>query len=69
MNRQFLFWLTFGSLITMVELFLFMLICGCIDTFVFHKQYCLILLPNLIYLGGQFIINYGILTDDFDDKK
>ena len=69
MNRQFLFWLTFGSLITVVELFLFMLICGCIDTFVFHKQYCLILLPNLIYLGAQFIINYGILTDDFDDKK
>ena len=69
MNRQFLFWLTFGSLITVVELFLFMLICGCINTFVFHKQYCLILLPNLIYLGAQFIINYGILTDDFDDKK
>jgi len=69
MNRHFLFWLTFGSLITVIELFLFILICGCIDTFVFHKQYCLFLLPNLIYLGGQFIINYGILTEDFDNKK
>lgn len=63
MNRHLLFWLTFGSIVTLFELFIFMLICGCIDTFVFYKQYCLFLLPNLIYLGAQFIINYGILTE------
>ena len=68
-SKHLLFWLTFGSLITVVELFLFILICGSIDTFVFHKQYCLFLLPNLIYLGVQFIINYGILIYDSDNKK
>lgn len=69
MNRHLLFWLTFGSIVTLFELFIFILICGSIENFTFHKYYCLFLLPNLIYLGGQFIINYGILTDDFDNKK
>lgn len=69
MNRHWLFWLTFGSIVTLFELFLFMLICGSIGNFAFHKYYCLFLLPNLIYLGAQFIINYGILTEDFDNKK
>jgi len=58
------FWLTFGSLITIIELFLFIIICSYIDTFVFHRQYCLILIPNLLYIMFQFIINYVSLTND-----
>ncbi len=60
------FWLTFGSLITLIELFLFMIIVGCIcinNTFVFHEEYCLILLPNLLYMLFQFVVNYSSLTD------
>lgn len=68
-SKHLLFWLTFGSIVTLFELFLFILICGTIENFTFHKQYCLFLLPNLIYLGAQVIINYGILTEDFDNKK
>lgn len=64
MNNHYNFWLTFGSLITLIEIVIFMITCGCIDTFVFHKQYCLILLPNLIYLIFQFAVNYDSLTDD-----
>lgn len=63
MNKHSNFWLTFGSLITIIELFIFMIMCGCIDTFVFHKQYCLILLPNFLYFIFQFIVNYNSLTD------
>lgn len=67
MNRHWLFWLAFGSIVTLFEVFLFILICGCIDTFVFHKEYCLFLLPNLIYLGFQFIVNYAMLMESVDN--
>ena len=63
------FWLTFFSLITLIELFIFMIACGCIDTtFVFHREYCLILFPNLIYFIFQFIVNYSSLTEDSNNK-
>lgn len=64
MNNHSNFWLTFGSIITLIELFIFMIVCGEIDTFVFHKQYCLILFPNLGYLIFQSLVNYIKLTDD-----
>ena len=63
MNRHSLFWLTFGSLITMIEIFLFILICAISETIQLRKEYCLFLLPNLIYIMFQFIVNYGILTE------
>ena len=62
MNNHSNFWLTFGSLITIIELFIFMIMCVFIDTFVFHKQYCLILFPNFLYLIFQFIVNYTNLN-------
>ena len=68
MNRHWLFWLTFGSFITMVEIFLFILICSCTKTIQFHKEYCLFLFPNLIYMMFQFVVNYGILTELLDDN-
>jgi hypothetical protein len=63
MNKHSNFWLTFGSLITIIELFIFMTMCVCVETFVFHKQYCVILFPNFLYLIFQFIVNYNSLTD------
>lgn len=72
MDKHWIFWLTFGSLITLIELFLFIIIFGCIcidTTFVFHKEYCLILLPNLIYFMFQFVINYAIITEKLNNKK
>ena len=64
MNNHFKFWLTFGSIITLLEMFIFMIMCGCINTFVFHKQYCVILIPNLLYIMFQFVVNYAELTDE-----
>lgn len=61
-DKHVLFWITFGSLITMFEIFLFILICVHFKTIQFHKEYCLFLLPNLIYMIFQFIVNYGNLT-------
>ena len=68
MDKHWLFWLTFGSFITMVEIFLFILICSYTKTIQFHKEYCLFLLPNLIYMMFQFVVNYGILTELLDDN-
>ena len=69
MNRHWLFWITFGSIITLCELFIFILVISCIENFIFHKEYCLFLLPNLIYLVFQFIVNYGILIESLDNIK
>jgi len=67
-DKRILFWLTFGSLITLIEILIFMFICGYIDTFTFYKQYCIFLFPNLIYLGYQFIINYINMIDENKNK-
>jgi len=69
MSRHTLFWMTLGSFITLCELFLFILICSGFDTFVFHKQYCLFLIPNLLYFSFQFVLNYVILLTSVDNIK
>ena len=58
------FWLTLGSLVTFVVLFIFILVMVCLETISFHKAYCLFFIPILIYSLFQFIINYSNLTDD-----
>lgn len=62
MNVELKFWLTFCSLITLLEIIFFILFCVFNPTFIFHKEYCLILIPNLLYIGFQFILNYINLT-------
>ena len=64
MNKQVQFWLTFGSFITFIGIFIFILFVGAVESITFQKEYCLFCLPSLIYLMWQFIINYGELTKD-----
>jgi hypothetical protein len=64
MNRDVQFWLTLGSLVTLLLLFSFIIYCGYIEEFTFKKEYCLFSLPSIIYLGFQFIVNYAKLVKD-----
>lgn len=64
MNKHIQFWLTIGSLVTLVILFIFMLCLCNTESITFHKGCCLFCLPSLIYLGWQFVINYCELTKD-----
>lgn len=67
-NKEWDFWLTFFNLITFLEIFFFMLFCVFHSTFTFYKEYCLILIPNLLYIGFQFIINYVNLTSPNENE-
>lgn len=58
------FWLTFMSLITLIEIFCFIIFCVFNETFIFHKEYCLLIVPNLLYMIFQFIINYISITEN-----
>ena len=64
MNRHIQFWLLFGSLLTLIEIFIFVIMCSFLETFEFRKEYCLFLLPNLLYMMFQFIYNYINLTEN-----
>ena len=64
MDNHSKFWLTFGSIITLFEIFCFMIYCGIKTTVVFHKEYCVFLIPNLLYILFQFVVNYVELTDE-----
>lgn len=63
MNNHVKFWITLGSLITFITLFLFMLFVGAKEEIIFRKEYCLLIIPILIYNAFQFIINYYTLTE------
>ena len=69
MNNHWIFWLTLGSLITLIEIFCFIIFCVFNETFTFHKEYCLFLIPNLLYMIFQFIINYAIITENLNNKE
>ena len=64
MNKQIQFWLTFGSFITFIGIFIFILFVGVVESITLQKGYCLFCLPSLAYLMFQFIINYCELTKD-----
>lgn len=69
MNKQIQFWLTFGSFITFIGIFIFILFVGAVDSIIYKKEYSLLMLPSLIYLMWQFIVNYGELTKDKDKEQ
>lgn len=69
MNKHIQFWLTLGSLVTLIGTFLFIIIMSSIEIIEFHKQYCLFLIPSLVYLMFQFVINYINLTENKDENK
>ena len=69
MNKHTQFWLTIGSLVTFVCIFFFIIVMSSIETIEFHKQYCLFLIPILIYTMFQFVINYINLTENNNENK
>jgi hypothetical protein len=69
MNKHIQFWLTLGSLVTLICIFFFIIVMSSIEIIEFHKQYCLFLIPSLVYLMFQFVINYINLTENKDENK
>ena len=69
MNKHIQFWLTLGSLVTFICIFFFIVVMSGIEIIEFHKQYCLFLIPILIYAIFQFVINYINLTENKDENK
>ena len=63
-NKHLEFWLTIGSLITLIIIFVFIIFISSVETIEFHKRYCVFLIPSLIYSMFQFIINYINLTEN-----
>lgn len=62
-EKETLFWLTLMSFITLIELGSFIIYMGSVETIVFRKEYCLLLVPNLLYIIFQFVVNYVNLTE------
>lgn len=69
MNKHIQFWLTLGSLVTLICIFFFIVIMSIMEIIEFHKQYCLFLIPILIYSMFQFVINYINLTENKNENK
>lgn len=63
-NKHVKFWLVVGSGITMAMLFTFIIGMAVVVQFNFKKEYCLFLIPILIYAVAQFVINYCEITED-----
>lgn len=59
-NKHCKFWLTIGSGITMVMLFTFIPVMAVVEQF----NYCLFLIPILVYAIAQFTINYCEMTEE-----
>ena len=58
------FWLAVGSGVTMVMLFAFIIGMAVVEQFNFKKEYCLFLIPILVYAVAQFVINYCEITEE-----
>ena len=65
-NRTLYFWLTVGSMINLSAYFILMLILPLKEQIIFKKEYCLFMIPLLIYSIFQFIINYVKVTEEDD---
>ena len=65
-NRTLYFWLTIGSMINLFAYFILMLIISLKEQIIFKKEYCLFMIPLLIYSIFQFIINYVKVTEEDD---
>ena len=65
-NRTLYFWLTVGSMINLLAYFIPMLIIPAKEQVIFKKEYCLFMMPLLLYSIFQFIINYDKVTEEDD---
>ncbi len=61
MNKHGKFWLTFGSILTLLYLFIILVNC---NNVLISKWYIVPVLPLLILNGFQFIVNYMSLTEN-----
>lgn len=62
LSKRWLFWLAFISFVYMLTILIFILYCGLVGVIEVHKSFCLTVIPLLIYLLFQFVINYTDLT-------
>ena len=58
------FWLTLGSLMSLICCFLFIMFCVSKEQFMFKKEYCIFLIPVLIYFIFQFVVNYSKIIEN-----
>ena len=63
MNKATKFWLTLMNFLLMVCMLIFILFMGWKETFIFQKEYCLLIIPFLLYTIMQFVINYCELIE------
>lgn len=58
------FWLTFFSLITLILIMCFIITMCFLNEISFKREYCLFLVPIVLYLILQFACNYTNLLDN-----
>lgn len=65
MNNHTKFWITLGSLISLISVFVIIVFISFYDqqTITINKQYGIFIIPFLIYFIIQFVINYTKLTE------
>ena len=69
MDKHLQFWLTLGSLVTLITTLVFIFFMSSVGSIEFYKRYCLFLIPILIYSMFQFVINYINLTENKNENK
>ena len=62
--KQIYFWTAFIDLIYMFFILAFIAYVNGCEQFIFHKQYCLILIPILLGIMFQFVFFYDKLTNN-----
>lgn len=64
MNKAAKFWLTLMNLLLIICMSIFIFFMAWKETFIFRKEYCLLIVPFLLYTIAQFAINYGELIEE-----
>ncbi len=71
MNNHTKFWITLGSLISLISVFVIIVFISFYDqqTITINKQYGIFIIPFLIYFIIQFVINYTKLTENEENRS
>ena len=71
MNNHIKFWITLGSLISLISVFVIIAFISFYDqqTITINKQYGIFIIPFLIYFIIQFVINYTKLTENEENRS
>lgn len=68
-NKHLQFWLAVGSLMSIITLLSFIIITAANEEILIKKQYCIFLIPFLIYIILQASINYVAITETEETNK